>query len=202
MKDDVKDSREPGFFSGRIGLVLFVAFLGAFWGPEFMTILERGTQQAGNRRHNQDQIHDQEFEQAGAFAQAGPHPVFKGLEASRLSGRDIAAIVGVSPPTVSKWKAGRRRVPAATLVFLTLLLANWLEDLENMVRMRTKAGQSTNAWRTHMDQHISCARSSLNEQEEINTALPGKSVSEGARLFRDWWSSYCRPSGSPSEWVS
>ncbi len=121
------------------------------------------------------------------FVQDVFHPVFQGLEASRISGRDIAAIVGVSPPTVSKWRTGRTRMPAVTLVFLTLLLAHWLDELEHLIRARSKTGQLSGLWRRDREGRLLAGRKSLEEQDAINTTLPAAALSGGERLFRDWW---------------
>ncbi|HEC14760.1 MAG TPA: hypothetical protein ENI72_03280, partial [Rhodospirillales bacterium] len=48
------------------------------------------------------------------------HPVFQGFAEGRVSGKEIASILGVTPPTVSKWRKGKARVPAVKLAFLTL----------------------------------------------------------------------------------
>ncbi len=121
------------------------------------------------------------------FVKGGFNPVFQGLETSRLSGRDIAAIVGVSPTTVSNWRTGRARMPAVTLVFLTLLLAHWLDELEYLIRARAKTGQASWFWRRAQEDHLIAGRKSLEEQDAINTALPADVRGGGARLFRDWW---------------
>jgi transcriptional regulator with XRE-family HTH domain len=110
-------------------------------------------------------------------------PVFDGLEESRVTGREIATIVGVTPPTVSKWRTGRVRVPAATLAFLTLLLASWLEELEELKRAQQAAGRSAD-W---IDEHLEEARRRLSEQEAYNADLPAAAIIQGVRMFQSWW---------------
>lgn len=110
-------------------------------------------------------------------------PVFDGLEESQVTGKEIAAIVGVTPPTVSKWRTGRARVPAATLAFLTLLLASWLEELEELKRARLAAGRSAD-W---LEEHLEEARRRLREQEDYNSELPAAAIIQGVRMFQNWW---------------
>lgn len=108
-------------------------------------------------------------------------PVFDGFEESNVSGKDIAAIVGVSPPTVSKWRRGRARMPAAKLAFLTMLLASWLQELEDI---RSLQGENKPSW---LDEHLTTARRCLSEQEALNSTLPPAAIHEGGRMFQAWW---------------
>jgi len=108
-------------------------------------------------------------------------PVFRGLDDVTIAGKEIAAIAGVSPPTFSRWRAGRARVPETKLVFLTLLLAHWIDDLENLLdgrdfqeKMRFKA-------------RLNLTRRCLIQQEVINNKLSPEMVREGSHLFRKWW---------------
>ncbi len=113
---------------------------------------------------------------------AGSYPVFDGFEESRVSGKDIAAVVGVSPPTLSKWRRGRTRIPAAKLTFLTMLLANGLEELEDVRRLEGNGAGS--GW---LDGNLRAARRCLEEQEALNAELPPAAIHEGVRMFHDWW---------------
>lgn len=117
-------------------------------------------------------------------------PVFRGLEGSMVSGREIAEIVGVSPPTVSKWRKGRAQPSAAKLVFLTLILAHWLE--EETAWSRRGAYRSFDA-----ASPFAAARRCLELQESYNADLPPQAVFEGSRMFRSWWSAR-RGCGYPS----
>ncbi|MEO5335926.1 MAG: helix-turn-helix domain-containing protein [Magnetospirillum sp. WYHS-4] len=110
-------------------------------------------------------------------------PVFDGLEESHVTGKELASIIGVTPPTISKWRTGRARVPAATLAFLTLLLASWLEELEELKRAHEATGRPA-AW---LDEHLEEARRCLKEQEEVNTELPAAAIIQGVKMFQSWW---------------
>ncbi len=107
-----------------------------------------------------------------------------------VSGKEIAAMVGVSPPTVSKWRKGRARIPATKLAFLTLLLAHGLAELEDLAaRAEEEApfSSASAAWRARLNAHIVTTRRCLRLQEAVNSALPPDAHVEGARLFRLWW---------------
>ncbi len=100
-------------------------------------------------------------------------PVFEGLKGSMISGKEIASIVGVTPPTVSKWRKGRARPPAAKQVFLTLILAHWLEE------------------RGNADPRLDGAGLCLKRQEICNASLPPQAIHEGVRMFKNWWRAQC-----------
>lgn len=106
-------------------------------------------------------------------------PVFSGLEESHLSGKEIAEIVGVTPPTISKWRLGRARVPAETLVFLTMILADWLDG----VRARVEAGAPAPEW-------LEAAERCLERQEAFNTRLSPAAIHKGAHMFQAWWKAH------------
>ena len=126
---------------------------------------------------------------------AAIYPVFEGLENSNLSGKEIADIIGVSAPTLSKWKHGHARVPAAKLAFLTLLLANLVEELEDLYGGWENASVS---WHLQMRAHLDAVRVSLSRQETFNHALSPESIRSGAKMFRTWWND-CREQGSYSD---
>ena len=107
-----------------------------------------------------------------------------------VSGKEIAAILGVSPPTVSKWRQGRSPIPAAKLAFLTLLLAHGLAELEERaVGAGNEApfANPTAAWRARLNAHIAATRRCLKLQEAVNSVLGQDAHIEGARMFRLWW---------------
>ena len=109
-------------------------------------------------------------------------PVFTGLDACGFSGRDIAGIASVSPATVSKWRHGRSRVPAVSLHFLTLILADHLEN-----RRLAMAGAGDGRFRPRLRGEIEVPHRALRRQEALNAALPPTAIHEGARRFRHWW---------------
>ena len=78
-------------------------------------------------------------------------PVLDGMAAVGLSGRDVAMVVGVTAPTVSKWRSGRIRVPAPKLAFLTLVLAHLLEEFSTMIKLEAEWGTLTPNWSERAD---------------------------------------------------
>lgn len=120
-------------------------------------------------------------------------PVFHGLERAAVSGKEIAEASGVTPPTVSKWRKGKARPPASTQVFLTLILAHWIGEME---RMQEMAG----GWRMDVLANLKASRNFLELQEAYNITLPPQAVREGTRMFRVWWNRRpdCQAAGHPS----
>lgn len=104
-------------------------------------------------------------------------PVFFGLDRSRVTGREIASILGVAPPTVSRWRHGRVAVPAAKLAFLTFLLADWLDEAESGEDLEDGGDSEAR----------DAARRCLVLQEAYNATLPPAAIREGALMFQDWW---------------
>jgi len=56
------------------------------------------------------------YDRTGASVTAEAQPVFRGLHESMVSAWEIASMLGVSPPTLSKWRRARahRRDGAAS----------------------------------------------------------------------------------------
>ncbi len=134
-------------------------------------------------------------DRTGASAMADAQPVFRGLQESMVSAREIASMLGVSPPTVSKWRRGGAKVPDAKLAFLTLILACWLDEIEREGRLPVGVGVSA------MGLRLESARRSLRLQEARNAALPPGALSEGADRFRAWWDARVRRrNGAASPW--
>ena len=102
-------------------------------------------------------------------------PVFRGLDDVMIPHKEIAAIVGVTAPTFSKWRSGRGKIEERTLVFLTLLLAHWIDELEEL------PGQP------RLEIRLKTTRRCLLQQEIINQTLDPETVREGSHLFRQWW---------------
>lgn len=107
-------------------------------------------------------------------------PVFRGLADAKTQGKEIAGIVGVAPPTVSKWRTGRLETPAATLVFLTLLLADRINSLQDQHRRQGRKG-------LRFEATLKTIHRRLRSQEAINSQLHPGAMRQGARLFRQWW---------------
>ncbi len=104
-------------------------------------------------------------------------PVFAAFIELGFTGRDIAAFVGVTAPTVSKWRVGKARIPGERLAFVTLALAHLLDEAP-----KTRVGQPD--WPAK----VSAARAYLAYQDVLNRELAVGDVREGAQLFRAWWS--------------
>ena len=105
------------------------------------------------------------------------YTVFRGLEDAGVPGRKLAAALGVTPSTYSKWRSGHMRIPASRLVLLTLVLAERLETLETAPRRTDPRFMA----------HLKTLRRSLDYQESLNRKLAPEDVQEGSRLFRRWW---------------
>lgn len=116
-------------------------------------------------------------------------PVFAALNELGLTGRDVAEFAGVTPPTVSKWRSGKVRIPGERLAFVTLVLAHLLDDAQAMGELgggqSGPDGPDGEDWRTRLD----AAKAYLVYQDVLNRELAVSDVREGAQLFRAWWSS-------------
>lgn len=107
-------------------------------------------------------------------------PVFHGLEIAKIPGKKMASIVGVAPATYSKWRTGKSRIPATTMVFLTLLLANRIDELR-------ETGPDEGLKSLRFEATLKSILRHLRHQEAINNALQPGIVRHGAHLFRQWW---------------
>ena len=135
------------------------------------------------------------YDRTGAPAMAEAQPVFRGLHESMVSAREIASMLGVSPPTVSKWRRGRAKMPDAKLAFLTFILAHWLDEIE------LDGGLSVGVGGSAMGLRLEAARRSLRLQETRNASLPPGALSEGADRFRAWWDARAHSrDGAASPW--
>lgn len=117
-------------------------------------------------------------------------PVFDALMELGLTGRDVAEFAGVTPPTVSKWRSGKVRIPGERLAFVTLVLAHLLDDAQGMDAPVMKQGDMDRGddrgdWKARLD----AAKAYLAYQDVLNRELAVGDVREGAQLFRAWWSS-------------
>jgi transcriptional regulator with XRE-family HTH domain len=121
-------------------------------------------------------------EGAGA---TGHVPVFGAFDDLGLTGRDVAELVGVTPPTVSKWRSAKVRIPNEKLAFLTLVLAHLLDEAD-MGRTMNVEG-SIDAMRGRGP--IEAARAGLAYQDVLNRDLPVADVRAAAQRFRAWWES-------------
>ena len=106
-------------------------------------------------------------------------PVFLGLAAIGVSGKDIAASLGVSDASVSKWRNGRMAFPDETKVFLSLMLGEKIieageDGYSGFCFIRNRC-------------HIEIAKDKLAEQELLNQGMPCMAVWKGVRKYRVWW---------------
>lgn len=115
-------------------------------------------------------------------------PVLEGLSQIGLSGKEIAALSDVSAPTVSKWRGGKTRPPAAAVIFLTLVLAHKLEELEE-IEWQLDGGGEADDWALDLAEQVDSARRCLKVQERVNGAISPEAIHEGARRYRDWFNS-------------
>lgn len=127
-----------------------------------------------------ESVREQVATQAGdALHGTSSHlPVFAAFVELGLTGRDVAALVGVTPPTVSKWRGGKVRIPDERLAFLTLVLAHLVDDAPEAM-----TGQ------VDWNDRVGAARAYLAYQDVLNREIPAGDVREGAQLFRVWWES-------------
>ncbi len=119
---------------------------------------------------------------SAGFAGNG-YPVLDGLEKAGIAGKYIAEVVHVSASTVSKWRTGSSIIPPATMVFLTLVLASVIEDMEVLERRLEDEGC---AWNDLLGDQLLDLHRALREQEIYNAAIAPEAVREGAGLFRNW----------------
>lgn len=123
-----------------------------------------------------------------AFPQTSiPNPALEGLTQVGMTGREIAGMADVTAPTISKWRQGKVRTPAATMVFLTLVLAHKVEEYETWERdHRRRFGGPVSDWLHGILSQLDAARACLRAQEICNAAFSPESIHEGARRYRDW----------------
>lgn len=110
-------------------------------------------------------------------------PVFEGLATAGVPAKNIAELLNVSQPTVSKWRSGKAHIPSESLVFLTLMLAHLIEDAETMERRFNDIGARRDG---ALEEQLEIMRRSLREQEVFTATMPADVVHAGARLYRDW----------------
>lgn len=139
-----------------------------------------------------------ETEQAGTHAEAlsaslsasSHHPVFDAFDALGVTGRDVAELADVTPPTVSKWRSGKARIPGERLAFLTLALAHLIDEVQAVADLEAQcAGPTTASWHTRWAGRVDLARAYLAYQDVLNRDIDAGEVRGGAQTFRAWWTS-------------
>ena len=117
-----------------------------------------------------------------ANATSGHLPVFGAFDDLGLTGRDIAELADVSPPTVSKWRTAKVRIGGENLAFLTLVLAHLLDEADKMLNLGDQADHGERG-------PVEAAHAALVYQDVLNRDLAASEVRAGAQRFRAWWSS-------------
>ncbi len=110
-------------------------------------------------------------------------PVFRGLTDGGVTGKQLAKTLGVAPSTISKWRRGAAPAPGDVVQFLTLMLADLIQDKERTLDAMDHAPL---AWRLGRESELAALRQALARQEVINRTLAGASVRDGARMFKNW----------------
>jgi len=110
-------------------------------------------------------------------------PVFGAFDDLGLTGRDVAKLVGVTPPTVSKWRKAKVRIGGVKLAFLTLVLAHLLDEADKVLDMNGEGEGSADRG------PVEAARAALAYQDVLNRDLAAGDVHAGAQRFRAWWAS-------------
>ncbi len=121
---------------------------------------------------SQDESEDAEGGLSGHF------PAFEAFDELGLTGRDVAELADVTPPTVSKWRKAKVKIPGDKLACLTLVLAHLLDEVEQQTG---DAGVAKGA--------VMNARAALLYQDVLNKDLHPANVRDGAQKFRSWWAS-------------
>ena len=106
-------------------------------------------------------------------------PVFNGLTAVGVTGKDMAIALRVSTASVSKWRNGRAAIPDETKIFLTLMLGDKITRVDEFDEDTTRALESSSG--------LEIAKADLANQEQLNKDVPAMAVREGARRYRIWW---------------
>ena len=113
-------------------------------------------------------------------------PVLEGLLSAGFAGKSLAEIVGVTPPTLSKWRNGHSQMPGSQLALLTLVLAHLLEEIEAMENRIDNISATNDDEQPYGNLHkVLCG--CLHEQEIRNLALSPTAVHAGARMYRTWF---------------
>ncbi len=146
-------------------------------------------------KHAQNQSGLGKFKMAGTSPSLAiaEHPVFGGLDHAGIAGDAIADMARVSISTVAHWRKGEQGMPAQSLVFLTLVLAHLIEEMEILERRLEEAGR---CWDDVLGDQLGVLRGALRAQEVFNATLSPDVICEGARAFRTWFETnagHCLP---------
>lgn len=108
-------------------------------------------------------------------------PVFRGFAELGMPSDQIAQMLNVDPDLIDDWRSGVERIPAEHLVFLTLILAELVNQREAAVSYGVEK-PSSRACRALLR-----GQNCLQQQEIFNTALAAEAERLGGRQFKDWW---------------
>ena len=127
--------------------------------------------------------------------------VFRGFDESFVQPAKIALVLGVSPATLDAWRNGRTPIPAAKLAFLTLLLDDRLDQLDELgAEQESGIRPVVHSDRDHwVALKLETARRCLRVQESHVAKLPPAALREGEKLFRAVWGNHHarRGNGAP-----
>jgi len=139
----------------------------------------------------ENQLRQERAESLDESVIGGYMPVFEAFNELGLTGCDVAEVADVTPPTVSKWRKGKVRIPNDRLVFLTLVLAHLLDDIAALTTLESEWSPEGGGgdWCRAESARIDAARAQLSMQDVLNRDLPVSDVRDGAKRFRTWWSS-------------
>ena len=128
--------------------------------------------------------------------------VFRGFDESFFPLAKIALVLGVSTAKLDAWCKGRTPIPAAKLAFLTLLLADRLDQLDELgaeeeSQIRPVVHNDRDHW---VVLKLETARRCLRAQEAHVAKLPPAALREGEKLFRAVWGNHHarRGNGAPA----
>jgi|GEM_PF-1478446 len=116
-------------------------------------------------------------------------PTLLGLQHLDVSGRALAEIAKVSPPTISKWRHGRAEMPNETSVFLSFVLASLIDEREDELFVAAKASDD---WKNTQGRRLATARLCLAAQEHINATVSADVIRLATHRFRHWWNDHCQ----------
>ena len=122
---------------------------------------------------------------SSGYAVSGHWPVFEALNTLGLTGRDIAEMADVTPPTVSKWRSGKVRIPGEKILFLTSALGHLLGEMEKMPVQHARLESNPESHHGA----FAAAQAHLRYQELLNQDLPATEMHTAMQRFSTWWAS-------------
>jgi len=112
------------------------------------------------------------------------HPVFEGLACLKYPVKKVSEIMGVDLSMVEQWSRGEDKISDVDLVFLTLLLAYRIDEIEASYADHLK--QSVDL-QSDMHAPLKEAVVYLEIQEAVNYSFAVPDIRQGVQNFRSWW---------------